>query len=88
MGFNQLRPSSVLKTQTLHAEAAAILKLLKEGRMSTLAGSEMYVTRFTKGGAVGLAKPCKNCMDTIRAVGIRKVHYTTDDGGTLTDCIN
>src|SRR5688572_14161707 len=79
-GFNQLRPSGVLRTPTLHAEAAAILKLLKEGRLASLAGSEMYVTRFTKGGAVGMAKPCERCMDLIRSVGIRRIHYTNNDG--------
>lgn len=87
VGFNQLRPSSVLKTQTLHAEAAAILKLLKEGRLSTLAGSDMYVTRFTRGGAVGLARPCGACRDLCRSVGIVRVHFTTNSG-VETDRIN
>ena len=86
-GYNQLRPSAIVGTSTLHAEAAAILKLLKEGRLSSLAGSEMYVTRFTKGGAVGIAKPCERCMDLIRSVGIRRVHYTNYDGVT-TESIN
>jgi deoxycytidylate deaminase len=74
-GFNQLRPSSTLRTKTLHAEAAAILKLLKEGRLSTLAGSEIYVTRFTRGGAIGCSRPCPDCMELIRTVGIRRIHY-------------
>lgn len=83
-GFNSLRPSSLLKTQTLHAEAAAILKLLKERRLHDLAGSEIYVTRFTKGGAIGLSRPCHNCMSLIRSVGICKIHYTTASG-TVTE---
>ena len=87
-GFNQIRPSAQTRTPTLHAEGAAILKLLKEKRLSDLAGSEMYITRFTKGGAVGLSKPCAACMDLIRSVGIRKIHYTTNDGGTLSESIS
>jgi deoxycytidylate deaminase len=87
-GFNSLRPSRVIKSLTLHAEAAAILKLLKEGRLASLAGSEIYVTRFTAGGAVGLAKPCMDCNALIRSVGIRKVHYTDSMGGTLTESID
>jgi deoxycytidylate deaminase len=88
-GFNQLRPSSRLKTTTLHAEAAAILKLLKEGRLASLAGSEIYVSRFTAGGSIGLARPCSNCLDLCRSVGIRRVHYTTSLAeGTLTESID
>lgn len=87
-GFNQLRPSGVLRTRTLHAEAAAILKLLKEGKLSTLAGSEIYVTRFTRGGAVSLARPCNHCWDLCRSVGITRVHYTNVDGGNVTETID
>lgn len=83
-GYNQLRPSGVLRTQTLHAEAAAILKLLKEKRLSDLCGSELYVTRFTRGGSVGCSKPCTACMELIRSVGIKKVHYINTKGITET----
>ena len=83
-GFNQMRPSTVLGTPTLHAEAAAILKLFKEKRLSDLCGSELYVTRFTRGGSVGCSKPCTGCMDLIRSVGIKKVHYINTKGITET----
>lgn len=81
-GFNQIRPSKILKTETLHAEASAILKLLKEDRLHDLSGAEIYVTRFTKGGQVGLARPCPACNSLIHSVGIRSIHYTTDQGTT------
>jgi deoxycytidylate deaminase len=77
-GFNSMRSSAVTKTPTLHAEAAAILHLLKERRLEDLAGAEMYVTRFTRGGNVGCSKPCANCMSLIRSVGIKLVHYNTE----------
>lgn len=79
-GYNSLRPSSLLGTETLHAEAAAVLKLLKARRLSDLAGAEIYVSRFTRGGAVGLSRPCPACTALLTSVGIRMVHYTTDDG--------
>lgn len=78
VGYNSLRPSSLLGTHTLHAEAAAVLKLLKARRLSDLAGAEMYVTRFTRGGAVGIARPCHDCQRLLASVGIRSVHYSTD----------
>lgn len=83
-GFNELRPSGLLRTNSLHAEASAILKLLKEKHLEDLAGSEIYVTRHTKGGYVGLARPCFTCMSLIRSVGIRHIHYSNDDGSTTT----
>lgn len=82
VGYNSLRPSSLLGTHTLHAEAAAVLKLLKARRLSDLAGAEMYVTRFTRGGSVGLSKPCIHCRSLLASVGIRTVYYTTDEGTT------
>lgn len=86
-GFNSRRPSSLLHTETLHAEAAAILKLLKEKRLEDLAGSDLYVTRFTKGGAIGMARPCSECMALIESVGIKRIHYTTDYGTTVSEYV-
>ena len=84
-GYNDIyRSSRLLHVNTLHAEAAAILKLLKEKRLSDLCGSELYVTRFTRGGSVGCSKPCAACMDLIRSVGIKKVHYINTKGITET----
>ena len=79
-GYNSKQPSSVLKTKTRHAEAAAILSLLKQRRLHDLAGATLYVTRYTKGGKVGMAKPCPSCEDLCRSVGISRVYYTTDSG--------
>lgn len=82
-GYNQLRPSHITRTETLHAEAAAILKLLKEGRLHDLAGSDLYVTRLTKRGVISMSRPCSACSDLIRSVGIARVFYTTDMGTTM-----
>lgn len=82
-GYNQLRPTKTLRHNTLHAEEAAILKLLNRGRLHQLAGSSIYVSRTTKGNAVGLARPCERCMDLIRSVGIRTIYYTVDEHTTM-----
>lgn len=81
-GYNQRRPSSFLKQKTLHAEEHAILKLLKTNQLHRLSNSILYVSRYTRGGNVGLAKPCSRCIELCRAVGIRCVHYTTDNNTT------
>lgn len=81
-GYNKMRFTRELQRPTLHAEADAILKVLKEGRQASLVGAVLYVSRYTKGGKVGLAKPCSSCMELIRSVGISCVNYTNDDGST------
>lgn len=81
-GFNTRQPSSVLGTPTRHAEASCILKLMKEQRQHELVGSSIYVTRFTAGGRVGLARPCNACMGLIQASGIKRIYYTTNEGTT------
>jgi deoxycytidylate deaminase len=63
---------------SLHAEADAIMKLLKEAKLDRLAGADIHVSRVRKNGSVGMAKPCKHCTALIEAVGIRRVYYTTD----------
>lgn len=81
-GYNSRQPSGLLKTETRHAEAAAILKLLKEGRQHELVGSSMYVSRFTRGGRLGISRPCSNCELLIRSVGIREVFFINEEGTT------
>lgn len=87
-GFNKHGYNSVSSLPTMHAEASAISKLLKQRRLHDLAGSEIYVSRFTKAGRVGMARPCPNCLVLIRSVGITKIHYTTDDGTTISESTN
>lgn len=82
-GYNSIRYTKELKEPSLHAEGAAILKLLKEGRLHDLAGAELFVSRFTKGGSIGMARPCSNCHSLLASVGIKHVHYTTDLGTTM-----
>jgi len=84
-GYNEFRYSKYIKTPTLHAEASAILKLLRESRFNDLVGSELYVTRWTPGGRIGLAAPCRSCMELIRSVGIRRVAFSDseDSNGEL-----
>lgn len=83
-GHNKLRPSKELKTETIHAEEDAVLQAIKAGGIQSLVSSKIYVTRFTKGGSIGLSKPCSRCMALLTSVGVRQVHYTTNDGSTAT----
>lgn len=84
-GFNELRYYRKLPTKkpwdnSLHAEGKAVMRLLRTGRQTDLINASIYISRVKKDGTPGLAKPCKFCEELIRAVGIRKVFYTTDEG--------
>lgn len=82
-GTNEIRGYSGFKhkhPRSLHAEASAIKYLLDRKRLHSLAGSVLYVTRVTTKGRSALAKPCEHCMELIKAVGIKKVIYTTNSG--------
>ena len=40
----------------------------------------VYVYRELKNGALALAAPCKACEQALRALGIRNICYTTNEG--------
>lgn len=84
-GFNKRGYNSVSHKPTMHAEASAILKLLKQRRLHDLVGAEIYVTRYTRGGVVGMARPCPDCWALINSVGITKVHFTSETGETVSE---
>lgn len=81
-GYNEIRYSKTIGKNTLHAEAAAIRRLLDQRRLADLVGSHIFVSRWTRGGRIGMARPCDACMDLIRSVGISRIYYTQDDGET------
>lgn len=82
-GFNSRQSSGRLGTSTRHAEASAILKLLKERRLNDLVGAAVYITRFKRSGIVGMAKPCPSCAELIRSVGISTIVYTGETGESV-----
>jgi deoxycytidylate deaminase len=81
-GYNEIRWSSKLRKSNIHAEEAAIVKLLKENRLEDLNGSSIYISRVCPSGRLGLSRPCCDCTRLILSVGISKVVYTTDQGTT------
>ena len=62
------------------AEKDAIQKVLKlNDGQKHLIGSIIYVQRFNNKGETKLAKPCRYCQELIKAVGIKKVIYTSNN---------
>src|SRR3990167_11544742 len=79
IGFSKYLPDRLFR-ESVHAEAQAILELLKHKRGNELVGSNMYVSRINNSGIARFSRPCSACQLLIEAVGIRKVFYTTNQG--------
>lgn len=78
MGFNKLKtsPKSLHPWNTRHAELDSILNCYRED----LTGCQIYVFRRGKDGRIRKSLPCASCQATIRQMGIKRIHYTVDDG--------
>ena len=62
----------------IHAEIAALSKI--KYLDIDFSKVHVYTYRELKDGSIALAKPCSACMQAIRSLGIRNIHYTTADG--------
>jgi len=60
----------------IHAEISAII----HAGTTNLEGCFLYVYREDKKGKLAMCHPCPSCMALIKATGIKKIYYTTNDG--------
>lgn len=76
-GYNRYRnnPSQVeVSDISYHAEEVALR------RAGDARGATLYVARITRGGELGIAKPCHRCMADIVGAGVSSVLWTTPYG--------
>ena len=64
-------------TGMLHAEIAALLPVVNKVDLS---GATLYLYRENMQGDIAMCRPCKGCMSFLRACGIKKIYYTTNEG--------
>lgn len=62
---------------TYHAETDAI-----GNARNDLSGATIYIARIGKDGNEKFSRPCQRCTQAIKAVGIKKVIYTTGSENT------
>lgn len=85
-GYNKINCSTQKlgksKQGTIHAEKSAVISCIKhsEKSLDKVQGASIYVSRITRSNSIGLAKPCSNCEKLLRAVGIKWVYYTENNG--------
>ena len=60
----------------LHAEVAAIIKT----GQTDLSDCAIYIYREDKTGKLAMCRPCPTCVALIKAVGIKKIFYSTEEG--------
>lgn len=41
---------------------------------------EIYLYRELKNGTLAMSRPCRSCIELLKAAGISKIYYTTNDG--------
>tara|TARA_R110002012_G_scaffold319529_1_gene540511 strand:- start:8216 stop:8653 length:438 start_codon:yes stop_codon:yes gene_type:complete len=60
---------------SIHAEIDALRQLRYNKKRAK--GSTMFISRHTKAGLYANAKPCANCLEVMKMVGVKQVAWTT-----------
>lgn len=68
--------STGVNHDTIHAEVQALKKLWPDHRR----GTTVVSIRMTRGGKLGLAKPCAECEAYMREAGVKTVLYSNAQG--------
>lgn len=77
--YNELRFSCEWSPHYMHAEVHALSQLIHNNDINW-SKVHIYVYREHKNGIRAMARPCKSCMQLIKDLGIKYIHYTTEDG--------
>jgi len=65
----------------VHAEHAALMGIQHYSQSNL----EVTVVRIRrKDGEIAMSKPCASCMRLMESAGVKKIHYTDDDGNLVT----
>lgn len=77
VGWNNFKthPHSPTRFHAQHSEFNCLVGLHKYD----VVGATIFVVRLTRGGDIGIAKPCPDCERFLRAAGIKRVYYSGRD---------
>ena len=77
--YNRVRFECDQTPHTLHSEIHALCPLMDSTDINW-SKAHVYVYREHKNGVRAMARPCPSCMRFIKDLGIKNIHYTTEDG--------
>ena len=77
--YNRERFAEDCTPHSLHAEITALV-FLKDRKDIKWSDVDLYIYRENRNGELRMSKPCKSCMALIKELGIKRIHYTTNDG--------
>lgn len=77
--YNWIRFNCESSPHCMHAEVNALCTLIHDSDINWNK-VHIYVYREHKNGIRAMARPCASCMQLIKDLGIRNIHYTTEDG--------
>ena len=79
--YNVYRFSETDTPAKLHCETALIQKLRwKFGDSIQWDKLDIYLYREYKDGSLAPSRPCSSCLMLLKELGLRRIHYTTEDG--------
>ena len=67
----------------VHAETACLLPLIRQGY--DMSRSDLYIVRRHRNGSLAISRPCPGCMSLLRASGVRRVYFSTENGFCVED---
>lgn len=81
------KSSNIKKSRTpdasmsVHAEVAALKRLITKGRLKKGICANIYVARVSPAERVVLSKPCDKCLKALKESGmVRSIYYSMNDG--------
>jgi tRNA(Arg) A34 adenosine deaminase TadA len=94
--YNNTYTRANITKSSLHAERNAIENIFdidadpyrKPRIMDKKCSYDILVIRKTRNGMMKSARPCFHCLSLMKAVGIKKCHYSTDDNTIIVERIN
>lgn len=78
--YNRFRETPNTLPPKLHAEISCINSI--KNLNIDFSKVKLYICRIRRDQPFGLSRPCPSCMAAIKDLGIRDIHYTTNDGYT------
>lgn len=76
--YNAFRFNDDKCKHSIHAEIDAITKA--KNQIDDFSDAKLFVYRLQKNGNLGIARPCKGCMEAIKDFGIKEIYYSTNEG--------